>query len=373
MKRVAAAAGFMAIIAFCGSGFAQGTAAAANNGGAEASSDVGKFSNMDQLMNHQAGSMRFYGKVSVDGVRALWDPIPIIVTCDGKVRYNTTADANGGFNIEAAQRQSEIVTQKADLSHVTPAALVGCAVSARLEGFKSTSLNIANRSLTDDPSLGTISLTPDSTAGGSVVSATTSSAPADAIKYFEKAHAELAAKHSDAGRKDLQKAVAIDPQFAEAWYHLGVIEETDKPDDAMSAFDKAVAADPRFVPSYQHIAAIAANRKDWKSVVSATSKSLELNPAGSPEVWYFDAVGKLNSGDSSDAETSAQNALAMDPNHQAPKTEQLLAVIEAGHGEYKDALEHLRNCLTYTAPGPDAELMKKQIAQLETVESGQSH
>ncbi len=372
MRRISAAVGLLVLLVFCGSALAQGTSSIANTGGAEGTSDVGKYSNMDQLMNKQTGSMRFYGKVSVEGVRALWDPIPIVVTCGGKVRYNTTADSSGGFNIEAAPRQSEVVTQKADLTHVTPAALVGCAVTAPVDGFRSTTLTIADRSLTDDPSIGTISLTPDSSAPGSTVSATTASAPSDAIKDFEKAHAEVVAKHSDAARKDLQKAVSIDPQFAEAWYHLGAIEETDKPDDASDALNKAVAADSRFIPPYVHIAGLAANRKDWKSVVSATQRSLELNPAGSPEVWYYDALGKLNSGDSGGAETSALAALAMDPNHVAPKTEQLLAVIEAGHGEYHEALGHLRNCLTYTPPGPDAELMKKQITQLETVDTGRS-
>jgi hypothetical protein len=59
-------------------------------------------------------------------------------------------------------------------------------------------------------------------------------------------------------------------------------------------------------------------------------------------------------------------SLSLDPGHvAAPKTEQLLAVILAGRGEYKGALDHLRNCLTYAVPGPEADLIKKQVAQLE--------
>jgi hypothetical protein len=55
----------------------------------------------------------------------------------------------------------------------------------------------------------------------------------------------------------------------------------------------------------------------------------------------------------------------MDPQHLAPNDEQLLAVILAGHGDYATALDHLRNCLTYTPAGPNADLIKQQIAQLE--------
>jgi hypothetical protein len=55
----------------------------------------------------------------------------------------------------------------------------------------------------------------------------------------------------------------------------------------------------------------------------------------------------------------------MDPSHVAPNTEQLLAVILASHGDYAGALTHLRSCLTYTPAGPNADLMKQQVAQLE--------
>jgi cytochrome c-type biogenesis protein CcmH/NrfG len=67
------------------------------------------------------------------------------------------------------------------------------------------------------------------------------------------------------------------------------------------------------------------------------------------------------------AEASARKSLAMDPQHLAPNTEQLLAVILAGKGQYAEALKHLQNSLTYLKPGPNADLVKQQIAQLEKV------
>jgi hypothetical protein len=55
----------------------------------------------------------------------------------------------------------------------------------------------------------------------------------------------------------------------------------------------------------------------------------------------------------------------MDPLHTEPNTEQLLAVILAAEHDYTGALEHLRECLTYYPPGPNADLVKQQISQLE--------
>ena len=210
-------------------------------------------------------------------------------------------------------------------------------------------------------------LHPDEHAVGSITSGTTASAPPDALKEFDKARADDMDKHPDGAKKHLQKAVSIDANFAEAWYHLGKLEEADKPQDALPAFEKASAADPAFILPYEHIAALSAMQKKWPDVLDATGKALKLNPTGTPQIWYYDAVGNLNSGEAGKAETSAETSLAMDPSHLAPNTEQLLAVILASRGAYPDALNHLRHCLTYMPPGLNADLIKQQVAQLEKV------
>jgi tetratricopeptide (TPR) repeat protein len=125
-----------------------------------------------------------------------------------------------------------------------------------------------------------------------------------------------------------------------------------------------VADDPRLVSTYEHIAEEAAMQKKWQDVVNATTAELKLDPAGSPQVWYFDALGNLNIGNPDTAEASARKSLAMDPQHTCPNTEQLLAVILAGKGQLAEALHHLQNSLTYVK-GPNVDVIKQQIAQLE--------
>jgi len=65
------------------------------------------------------------------------------------------------------------------------------------------------------------------------------------------------------------------------------------------------------------------------------------------------------------AEASAVKSLALDPRHSVLNTEQLLAVILARKGDFAGALDHLRSSLKYVPPGPNADLLKQQIAQLE--------
>ena len=152
-----------------------------------------------------------------------------------------------------------------------------------------------------------------------------------------------------------------------AWYELGMLQLKSSPLDAKNSFQKAVTADPRYLPPYLQLAAVGATQGKWQEVADNVRKSLALDADGSAQIWYYDAVEKYNLGDKKGAEASGIKALSMDPNHTAPNTEQLVAVLEAGRGDYKDALAHLRNSLTYLPAGPNADIVKQQIAQIESV------
>jgi tetratricopeptide (TPR) repeat protein len=310
----------------------------------------------------EPGSLIITGKVATSVGALPWDPVPIAVSCQGKEAYNGVTDVNGAFKIEAPS------TTKDNGGNPLPPQLSGCQVSANLQGFKSSTITVAKHGAMDDPGVGTITLTPDPSAAGTAMSATTASAPKDALKLYDKAREESAEKKTADAQKDLEKAVKAYPQFADAWYQIGKMEEQQKQQDpAYGAFQKSAAADPKFSPPYMHIALIASQQSKWQETLDATNKALALNPEGTPQIWYFNAIANLNLGHKDAAEASARKALTMDPSHLAPNTEQLLAVILAGRGENAEALQHLKNSLTYTPAGPNADLIKKQITQLEGV------
>jgi tetratricopeptide (TPR) repeat protein len=366
-------ASLTASLTFSGSAFAQmksgssssNTNAPANpTAGPAASADIGKFSSWDSLMKQGKAGNYLGGTVSVTGAELPWDPIAVTVTCDGKTRFTSTTDPKGNFLI-APVKTDDSAVGNSDTKTKLAAQFVGCGVQAALPGFDSSSITIANRNLTDDPNIGTITLKREEGSGGAAVSSTTAAAPKDAVKAFDKARAEWIDKKPDKAEKDLQKAVQVYPQFAEAWYQLGKIQSEQKKPEAANSFNKAVAADPKFILPYQQIAPLAAQAGKWQEVVDSTSHELELDPRGNPQVWYYNAFGnfKLNKPDV--AQASAEKAFSMDPLHTQPNTEQLLAVLLAGKQDYAGALAHLRSCLTYTPPGPNADLIKQQIAQLE--------
>jgi tetratricopeptide (TPR) repeat protein len=110
---------------------------------------------------------------------------------------------------------------------------------------------------------------------------------------------------------------------------------------------------------------IAAQQGKWQDVVDNTTKQLELKPSGSPEIWYYNALGNYKTGKKDVAEASANKAVTMDPLHTQPNSEQVLAVILADKHDFAGALQHLQNCLKYLPAGPNQDLVKQQIAQLQ--------
>jgi tetratricopeptide (TPR) repeat protein len=304
------------------------------------------------------------GKVVVEGEMLPWDPILVTVNCLSNTVFTTQTDPKGSFVINPANVPGEL-SQQGDRQRQMQVHYEGCVVEAFLTGFRSTKLAITERHLRDDPSIGTVTLSRDSNARATAMSATSQTAPPAAAKLWSKAGAEMLAGKPDRAREDLEKAVRAYPAFADAWYQLGRMQMLSSPRDARACFEKAIAADPKFLPPFEQLAALAAQQEDWQGVVSNTNRSLELNPDGGMRIWYFDALANFQLGKIDAAEGSAKRLMVADPLHNIRNGEQLYAAILARKADYAGALAHLRNCLTYIPDGPDANLLKQQIAQLQ--------
>jgi tetratricopeptide (TPR) repeat protein len=326
--------------------------------------DSGLYGYWNNMSGQGRAGGALLGKVSIEGEPLLWNPILISVICNGTTKYNTQTDPKGNFGIVLTLPATALDT---DSKRQMENHFEGCTVQANFAGFHSSTVTITQHNLRDEPDLGTIAL---SRAGGrtagTALSTTIESAPVAAVKAFEKARAELIDQKPEKAQRDLEKAVQAYPAFAEAWYQLGRLQQAQNSGDARGSYSKAAAADPQFVLPYEQLAMLAAQDQKWQDVVDNTSHTLALNPAGTTQTWYFNALGNFQLGKTDDAEASALKALSMDPTHTVPNTEQLLAVILAKKGDYAGALAHLQNCLTYLPAGQGADLLKQQIALLQS-------
>jgi hypothetical protein len=332
---------------------------------------------MDLDAGSRAGG-NLLGKVTVAGNPLMWDPIPINVTCSGKIALTTFADGKGGFRITGVNVNGALSVD-GDAKRQMETHFEGCIVSASLTGFTSSVITLTNRNFRDAPDIGTITLTRSDKSNGTALSSTTEDVSPKAVKLFEKARSEWEVQNLDHVKSDLQEAVSLDPNFAEAWYQLGKQEEQLNPAQAREDYAKALAIDPHFIRPYEQLMVLDSQEGKWKDELTDGGHALTLDPHGTPRIWYAYAEGVLKAvvaGALPEAklkigETSAQNSLALDPQHRIP-AEQLLSLILTQEKKYPEAMDHLKHCLTYLPKGASMDRVQQQIAQLQQLQAGET-
>jgi tetratricopeptide (TPR) repeat protein len=359
---------FSFLVFFTGAALGQGVPTGGGTGSETRPDSIQDLGYMGYMANSPGGvaaGSGLFGKVAVEGNPLLWEPIMVTVSCvTGKADLTTGAGPDGRFAITRVNLPTAY-TLDGDVRRQMEQHYEGCTVRAELAGYRSTTDTITERVLRDKPFLQDITLSPVEDAPGTDISTVTGPPSPEAQKSFEKAHEEWMHRNTDAARSSLEEVVKIDPKFAEAWYLLGRLQALSDLKAGTASLQQAQAADPRFVLPCIWLATIAIQQRNWQEASEWASRALELNPTGTPRIWYQNAVADYRLGKNEAARTSAEHALAMDPEHNVQNAEDVLALTLIAKGDYSGALDHLRNSLTYTAAGPDAELIKRQIAFVE--------
>ena len=244
--------------------------------------------------------------------------------------------------------------------------LSGCELRATLPGFRSEVVNLSGRRSLDNPDVGTIILHRLAKVEGFTFSATTAYAPKDAKKAYEKGTQLVKKKKLDEAEKELQKAVDSYPKFAAAWYELGTVYQQQKKfTEAKEAYQQSLKADEKYVNPYAQLARLAGAEGKWPETSEYAEKVIKLNPYFSPEIYYINAVANFNLSKFSEAEENAREAAKQDAQHRNPRINHLLGVILAQKEAYPEAAENMRTFLKRVPEGPDADNVKKQLAEVE--------
>jgi tetratricopeptide (TPR) repeat protein len=244
--------------------------------------------------------------------------------------------------------------------------LFGCELRAALPGFRSDNVNLSSHRSLDNPDVGTIVLHRLANVEGLTISATTYAAPKDAKKAFDKGR-DAAKKHKlEDAEKQLGKAVELYPKYAVAWYELGRVHEAEnRLDDARKDYAEALKADSKLISPYERMAALAMQDRKWQEAADITDRMIRLNPVDFPTAYFYNAVANLNLQQIDAAEKSASELLKVDTQHHIPKAEHLMAVILAQKHDFEAAVPHFRAFLGLVPAGADADLAKKQLAEIE--------
>lgn len=233
-----------------------------------------------------------------------------------------------------------------------------CPVIIRLDGFRTTTGTLHQG--------GTIVLKRMGDHEGSTISMASLNAPKDAKKAYDKGAAAMSEQKWANAQKDFEKAVAIYPEYSQAWSDLGeVLREQSQPGEARAAFEHAIQVDPKYVKAYVQLTRMLVTDKKYQEALEITAKAFQYNPLEFPAIYFYDAVANFNLHQYDAALKSAERAAQLDVDHEIPRAENLVGTILAAKGDYPGAIEHLKKYLALAPKAPDAAQVQQEIDQLE--------
>lgn len=329
------------------------------------------------------------GKVMLDDGTPPPDSVVIERVCNGNPRPEAYTDSKGRFSFQLGQNNAMMADASISgmgsgmpgMSSGRDGAfgtgrgsvqLMGCELRASLAGFRSDSIDLSGRRLMDDPNVGTIVLHRLGNVEGTTISATSLQAPKDAKKAYEKGFGAARKTKWPEAQKYFEKAVEIYPKYAAAWFELGrAYQEQKNIPEARKAYAQALSADAKFLKPYVQIATIAVSERKWDEVAKTTDQVLRLDPVDYPIAYYYNSVAHFNLHDLDTAEKSAREGLKLDTNHRMPAFEHVLGVILANRQDYVGAAQFMRSYLQRVPDGQNADVVRKQLADIEKL-SGQT-
>ena len=239
--------------------------------------------------------------------------------------------------------------------------------AAPLAGYTSNAIALGVRDLQDNPDIGVIEIRKVTGSDGAAgtVRATTAAAPMEAVKAFEKARKELTKKkvdHSEV-QEQLENAVEVYPQFAEAWCILGETRMIlGDPKGAREAFELSIASDPKLIHSYAGLAQLDIEQKKWMQAAHRTRQIKEMDPSY-PRGLLFDGLANYYLRHFDAARKSLEELETLGHASTFPIAYLHLGMIYADKGEITAAANALRAYLS--AGQAPAERRQKIETQLE--------
>jgi tetratricopeptide (TPR) repeat protein len=244
--------------------------------------------------------------------------------------------------------------------------MMNCELRANVPGFTSDTVDLFNRRTADNPDVGLIVLHRMAGIEGSSISVTSMMAPKAAKKAYEHGLQSLLKSKRDDAAKDFEKAVAVYPQYAEAWVNLGKLRiEQQAIEPARAALKKAIESDPKLVTPYMELGLLAAKDANWEESGKYLDKAVELDPVDFPQGWYADAVANFNLGKYDAAEKGARAAVKLDPRHVNPRSCYLLGLVLTEKHDYAGAAAELITYIKLAPHAPDLAQARARLGELE--------
>lgn len=255
-----------------------------------------------------------------------------------------------------------------------------CTVEARAFGYDSTTARFPIRQVTGMVNVGVLEIQRNATGNaqaadnknGATVSATSLKAPASAVKLFNRGSRSLGQRKFADAAKDFEAANKIYPEYAESWLNLGRARASLQSfGPARDAFIRAAELDPQMAGPPAELGMLAARQNDLPAAVRYLDQSLRLDPAGTYQIFYFDALVNLVLKRYDAAEQSARAALRFGETPEQARADYVLGMALLARGADAEAGQRLRKYLELSPNAPERDQVLKELARLGRIAAGQ--
>jgi Tfp pilus assembly protein PilF len=200
--------------------------------------------------------------------------------------------------------------------------------------------------------------------GGGTVSKNQLSVPNRARDKAEEAHRRLGKHDVEGAKRNLREAVAIAPQFAQAWNALGMIAyQTHDLALAEQYFRTALTAEPGAYEPLANLGGVLLTQSRFQESLDCNRRALSERPT--------DALANAQAGiayfaleEYDHAEKALKEALRVDPSHFS-KPQLFLADIYLHGGDLAAAAQALKDYLARHPDAPDADRQRERIRKWE--------
>ncbi len=204
----------------------------------------------------------------------------------------------------------------------------------------------------------------DHGAAGPLVAAVDLNIPEGARKEFEKANQFVAKRNWQKAIERLNKAIAIYPDYAEAYNNLGVVYGRlgDRTRN-LEALQKAVSLNDHFAPAYLNLARMAIADRDLAQAEALLDKAVAIEPTNSQMLVLLANTELLNH----HYDQALANCRKAHSGAQGPHA--VAHYVAARVFEYEnrptDAVAELQIFLSEETPGPRADVARKEMTALQ--------
>jgi tetratricopeptide (TPR) repeat protein len=344
----------------------------AQRGGRSGSASAPRIANPDPS---PSSTIFLSGKVVLDDGSVLTESATIQTICRGQKNSVTHTDSRGNFSFQFGDRSAASGGVEFDTDTSTRTSSIGrperrnlqeCELQASLAGFTSDAVQLGGRfSGEESADVGRIVLHRMANVEGFTISATTAEAPGDARKALESGRQQTQKGKWDDAQKSFERAVALFPRFAVAWFELGQVQlHKDERAAARYSFQQSIVADAKYINPYHSLTQVAMHDRNWHELTEFSEKLLALNPVNFPDIWLSDSVGHYCLQNWAAAEKSARRGLEVDTDHHVPKLEYMLGLVLLQKPDYPEAIQHMQAFLSHATKPADIAEAQKQLEQM---------